>query len=289
MLRPILRMTLLGALLFAGVQSWRAVFLPDADTMRNTIRITDRDIDQLRSEWISTYAGPPNDRELEVLIESAINDEVLHLEALALRLHRADPVVRMRLVQNMQFLGDGDAEEESSLYERAIDLGMAHNDIVVRRRLIERMNAVIGATVPEPSIEECRTYVDLHPEQFTSSPKYKLRYVFEDEAGPHALRTGLFGAKRLRSSFGAATAENLTGLAPGVWHGPFPRDRGHYRIRIEEIIPGKPVPFEFSRDRARLALLRERRARAVTETVREMRLRYVIEVSGVVTPGGRRS
>ena len=282
MLRPILLMVSLGALLFGGVQSWRSLSLTNADAERTPVRITAGDIDRLRSEWIDTYAGPPNDRELRVLIERAINDQILHLEALALQLHRADPVVRMRLVQNMQFLGAGDTERGTGLYERAVDLGMERNDIVVRRRLIERMTAVIGATVSEPSVEECRTYVELHPEQFTSSSKYRLVYVFEDAAGTQPVRRGLFGAKKLKRSFGADTAEELAGLALGVWHGPFARDRGHYRIRIDEILPGEPMPFDLVKERARLALLRERRAQAVTETLREMRSRYDIEVAEVI-------
>jgi len=230
------------------------------------------------------YALPPDDAELAALIDRAVDEEVLHREALRLGLHRADPVVGRRLVQNMRFVAaDAGAGSDAALLREALELDMARRDVVVRRRLIERMSALLAAAAPEPSPEESRAFVRRHPERFSSSDKLRLSYRFEGaaarDATPGPVRSGLFTERRLVRDFGAPVAAKLTRLEPGRWSGPFALGDGTLHARLEERIPGQPPDPELALSRARLALARERRSRAVADALTSLRGRYAIEVA----------
>jgi hypothetical protein len=81
-------------------------------------------------------------------IENRVIEDALWFEqALALGLLQTDPVVRQRLVLNMRFLDGESQASEDELVARAIELGMDRSDIVVRRRLIDRVQAILRAGV----------------------------------------------------------------------------------------------------------------------------------------------
>ena len=61
----------------------------------------------LARSFEATWRRPPGDAELERLIDDYVMEEVLYREALALGLDRDDLVVRRRMRQKMEFLNDG--------------------------------------------------------------------------------------------------------------------------------------------------------------------------------------
>jgi hypothetical protein len=72
-------------------------------------------------------------------------------------------VVRQRLLLNMRFLegdedapppGAGDPAEEEALLARAVELGMDRSDTVVRRRLVDRVQAIVRGAVRARSVDD---------------------------------------------------------------------------------------------------------------------------------------
>ena len=63
---------------------------------------------------------------------------------------RDDPVIFNRLVMNMRFAGAGEERDAGELYLEARELGMHLTDIVVRRRLVQRMRLLIESRAAEP-------------------------------------------------------------------------------------------------------------------------------------------
>jgi hypothetical protein len=319
-LRSISRFLFLGALCFATVQLWRVVV--GAQEPLEPIHISELRIEGLRDNFVAAWSAAPSDRELRMLIEREIDDDVLHREAFRLGLAGADPVVRQRLVQNMRFLGraeDASSGDDASLYLEALELGMAQRDLVVRRRLIQQMTVLLGSAIPEPAEDEVRAYANLHAEGFSTSHKAKLSYVFvtaNDEAEsraadavevlaalirasntaaedqlelPYSVRFEVFTEALLIRRFGAPLAAELTNLERGRWMGPYSRDGGSYLVRLDELISGAIAPFELVKDRASFSLLQERRDTAVAQATRKLRNRYEIRVDGDTVGERRRS
>jgi hypothetical protein len=72
----------------------------------DVIRITAADIDRLLSLWVMQYKRPPTAAELEGLIDNRVREEVLNREAKLLGLDRDDVIIRRRLAQKMEFLSE---------------------------------------------------------------------------------------------------------------------------------------------------------------------------------------
>lgn len=70
------------------------------------IVITAGKIETLISGWTNTWQRPPNQEELEGLIEDSIKEEIFYREALSLGLDRDDTIIRRRLRQKMEFLSE---------------------------------------------------------------------------------------------------------------------------------------------------------------------------------------
>ncbi len=128
---PLLHFLVLGALLF-GLYFW--VGSPSmTSTSAKQIDISAPVIESLKATWQLQWGREATPQQLEKLVDNYIHDEVLYQEALALGLDDKDIIVRRRLVQKMQFL-------------------------------IEDV-----AGIQEPSDEELQSYLDGHADRYTVS------------------------------------------------------------------------------------------------------------------------
>jgi hypothetical protein len=127
---------------------------------------------------VGRKASPEEKRALE----NQIVEKMLWLaQAKALGLHRSDPVVRQRLLQNMRFLESGPTKgNDDVLLEWAYELEMESSDPLVQRRLIDRVKALLGAGVRSemPSESELRTFYRKNTMRWTEPPRLDFSHVF---------------------------------------------------------------------------------------------------------------
>lgn len=60
----------------------------------------------LVAQFQGTWPRPPNDEERRALIDNFVREEVLYREGLALGLDRDDPVIRNRIKQKAEIIGE---------------------------------------------------------------------------------------------------------------------------------------------------------------------------------------
>jgi hypothetical protein len=70
------------------------------------IRVSAADVDRLRSLWAMQYKRSPTETELQGVVDTHIREEVLNREAKLLGLDRDDVIIRRRLAQKMEFLSE---------------------------------------------------------------------------------------------------------------------------------------------------------------------------------------
>jgi peptidyl-prolyl cis-trans isomerase C len=99
---PLLHFLLLGALLFA-VFGWKNR-TEEPESAGNEIHIGPAQIETLVSTFQKVWQRPPTAEELDGLIKEHLTEEVLYREAKALGLEQNDIVIRRRLRQKMEFL-----------------------------------------------------------------------------------------------------------------------------------------------------------------------------------------
>jgi hypothetical protein len=242
---------------------------------RPTIRIEAHDLNQLAAYWEAQMQRPPNKAELAGIIHDRIDEELLAREAQRLGLGKDDMIIRRRLAQKMAF---------------------ATEDV---------------AAADEPSEAALRGYFAAHADRYAGAAHVSFRQVFFSGDRPHgqareAARAalGLAGedhrdpagdpfffplaydgvaTRDLERDYGAAFVQALERAPVGEWSGPVISPYGWHLIEITARTPAPPADFDRVRDQVREAWLQERRAEANAAFMRKLRARYRVIVAGVPT------
>jgi peptidyl-prolyl cis-trans isomerase C len=235
------------------------------------IRITAGEVAQLAALWETQAQRKPSAAELRGLIDERIDEEVLAREAVRLGLDRDDVIIRRRLAQKMAFVSD--------------DL----------------------AVVTEPAQTELRAYFDAHKATYTTPDLYALRHVFfnpdrhgmaldadaqrelqrltrganASEVGdPFMLPGELADVSRddIARDFGSSFADAVTASTPGTWAGPVRSPFGVHLVKLESHTPSSEARFEDVRDRVREAFLAQKQQEANAALRTKLRRQYKIVV-----------
>lgn len=247
----------------------------DDDVSRpDQIIFTEARIDQLINLWERKWQRLPTQRELQGLIEQQIREEVLYREALAMGLDKNDMVVRRRMAQKMEFIS---------------------NDL---------------ASLAEPDDVQLQTYLDQNAEKFIIPGRISFSQVYLNpgERGERAnndaevLLAELsqasvdvdvsmagdsfmggyvftdetdFGVGRI---FGTTFAERLFELPVGEWTGPVESGYGLHLVRVDARKNPQAPSLEQVRDKVRMDWLAEKQRETNDMLYAEFRKRYEITI-----------
>lgn len=195
------------------------------------------------------------------------------------------------------------------LYREAVAMGLDRGDVIVRRRLVQKMEFLTESleAAPAPSEAELEAYLDAHRDRYSVPPRVTLMHVFASteqqgehvaeaaaamrerlEAGADPSREGdpfargrvfsLHSEAELAAAFGPEFANRVMALPVGTWSEPIRSSYGLHVVRIAE---------RRSRHRPSLAGVRsavlgdwreERRAAANRVALERLRRRYQVRV-----------
>jgi peptidyl-prolyl cis-trans isomerase C len=243
---------------------------------RPTVRITQGDVEQLAASWQAMSMRPPTEQELKDLLQERIDEEVLAREAHKLGLDEDDVIIRRRLAQKMAFISD---------------------DVAI---------------LVEPTDADLRAFFEANRAQFNLPPRFSWRHVVfsaqrPDDSERAAAESALAASRRgadpvgdpslVPSTFSEATLDAVAGeFGPemaklvessqvGQWAGPVDTPFGVHLIRVEQRIAATEPSFEDSMDQVREAWLAKERDKRNTEMRDQVRKRYRIEFEdGVPQP-----
>jgi peptidyl-prolyl cis-trans isomerase C len=227
----------------------------------------------LRQDYLRRNGALPTAGEEAALIQRYIDNEVLYREALALGLDRGDIIVRRRLVQKMEFLTEG------------------------------------TDPIPQPTDAELQAYLDAHAEHYVVDDRVTLTHVFArtDRHGAAAAQLAdrwhaqlLAGAdpttlgdpflrgrdftaiteRELAGIFGAAFAAQIMRLPVGSWSAALLSSYGVHLVRVSAHTPGHHPALAEVRDAVSRDWHDERRADATRAALARLRQRYDIRIAG---------
>jgi hypothetical protein len=247
---------------------------PEGGVGRNEIVITEGDIDQLLVAWQVQGLPPPSAAAIRGMVEGKVREEVLYREAMGMGLDQGDVIVKRRLAQKMDFL----AEDLSALQE--------------------------------PTKEELRTWFEAHREEFAQPPRISFRHVYysfdtygakaqEAAAQQVSAVTGPENGDRfmfqnsyaerteaeLLAIFGPAFAREVFTLDPGHWVGPVHSGYGWHAVFIERKTPPIVPGFQEVEADVKAVWLAARRAEFREEAYRVMRGKYKVVLPTFDEPG----
>jgi hypothetical protein len=318
--QPLVHFLAGGLALFAAERIGAA-----GDAADRVVDVSRAEVTRLAAEARRELGREPREDELAARVAAHVDEELLVREARALGWHATDPVVRLRLVQNLKFVSPQDANASPErLLERAYALGMDRTDVVVRRRLAERMRLAIAAAATRdgPTDAELTAILAREPERFARPPLVQLTQVYlsRDRRGPalaaeaNALRAELAAAgvapdaaalrgdpflwpaavplsseRALAARFGPDFAAAAIGLAPERWSEPIASSYGLHLVWVHRRLAGRLPPLDEVRSEVAARWREQREAAALAQALAELRRAADVRVAATpeaIAPGG---
>ena len=201
--------------------------------------------------------------------------------------------------------------EHEALVREARRLGLERGDLIIRRRLIQKMEFLIDDLVAvQPATEsELRAWLETHREKYREPARYDVEHVFfsrerrRDHADADAdaalaawRRSGQMASgdpflggshlqARTREQLGRGFGERFAdGVVSGAeqadlgWQGPFPSRYGHHLVRAVVARPASDPAFESVKNRIRQDLLDTRHRKAASAARRDLISKYTVLV-----------
>jgi len=247
----------------------------DGGSGERSIVVGQDDVARLAGQWEAQYGNPPSASEIEALIENHVRDEILYREALELGLDRDDLIIRRRLIQKLRFLGEGLARSA------------------------------------EPSEGELTEFYARHLTRYTQPAKMTFQHVYfsRDQRGEAARGHALALLEALSAEitevstwrslgdpfmlqreyadrdereiaelFGPDFASALAQIEPGSWGGPIPSSYGWHAVRVRERRPEAVPKLSEIRDQVLSDYSAQRRTETDAALLEEYRKKYVVKI-----------
>jgi hypothetical protein len=244
----------------------------DTDDGR-TLTVTASEIEALTDQWMKAWKRPPTEAEFAGLIRAHVRGKILYREALALGLDTGDIVIERRLAQKIELLS------------QSVNIP------------------------PEPTEQDLREWHETNPDAFRQPDQYSIVQVFfnpeirgasvQEDAksvlgqlnsleqvppdfamyGDRSVLQNYYPAysePELRRQFGSKFVDGFVGLPTRVWHGPILSEYGVHLVWIDEVVQLPPPTFDEARVLIEQQWLAERVAENSERYLDELTSRYVI-------------
>jgi hypothetical protein len=275
MFRRMIREPLLHFLI-AGVLIFAIYHAFDEDALESspdTIVIGDAEIQFLRTQFQKLWGRPPMDQELEPLVREFIREEVLYREGVAMGLDRDDVIVRRRIGQKMEFL-IGDLAVPSEPDDETLTKYLEANQDKYREP-------------PRLTFTHAYFNVDRRGEKGRADALAVLAKMGDRQRAPEAgdrfaLSVDYAGktAREVDQIFGAGFGEKLLQAPVGEWFGPVASAYGLHLVRVLERSEPRIPEFDELRDRLSTDYSFETRQAANALALERLTERYRIVFDG---------
>lgn len=192
------------------------------------------------------------------------------------------------------------------LYREALRLGLDEGDVIVRRRLVQKMEYLLDgmAAIPELSPEALEAYYQTHADRYRRTTAYAFRHLyFSGERGidvaaerarqalaqlqradaqpeqlgdpyPDGSRYAQLAAARVLQIFGEEFLQELDRAPENVWSGPFRSRHGIHLVLRERTQPPQLPPLDELRSAVARDLIDESRRTQREQRYAQIEARY---------------
>lgn len=240
---------------------------------RPTVTLDAQDLNQLAQYWEIQMQRPPNKAELQGIIRDRIDEELLAREALRLGLDKGDMIIRRRLAQKMAFATDDTAQvsEPSDAALRAYYARTSERYAAPARVAFQQV--FFSGDRPHGGAEKAAAQALERAEEDQREP--------EGDPFLFPLAYDDVSLQDLLRDYGSAFVKTLETAPLGTWAGPVLSPYGWHIVKVTARRAPPKVSFDSVRDQVRDAYLADRRAEANAAFLRDLRKRYRVVVAGM--------
>jgi hypothetical protein len=267
---PLLHFLVAGAALF-GAYAWMNRPAEDPAGNGQQIHVGAGDVQWLAENWTTQWRRAPTHEELRGLVADYLNEQLLAREARA--------------------------------------LGLEDNDVIVRRRLAQKLTFLIDDTLrrAEPAENELQQFYETHARQFRSDARISFTHIYfspHRRADAHSdamaalqllLEVGVSPStaelgdrllietefndeteQAISGAFGPDFARAVFSLETGAWSGPIQSGYGLHLVRVSRLQEARLLPLSEVRARVAQEWRREQDKSAKDRYLAELRSKYRI-------------
>lgn len=238
------------------------------------VDVSDADLARLATLSERQWGHAPSAAELAVQAEAWVREEVLVREAKALGLDQDDVVLRRRLAQKMEFLSQESlrAPSEAELH----DHWRRHPDRYAQPAALafEQLYFSPARRGAKAALADAERALQALRAGKPAPPGDPLMLPLRQLPAEHAM---------LARDYGDAFANLLAAQPPGTWTGPHESPLGWHLVRVTERTDAGAAPFEAVRQQVEIDLGNERVAAAREAAYLQLRARYDVRIAAWAT------
>jgi len=190
----------------------------------------------ITNTWLQQYRRPPTESELHALVDDYVREEVLYREALAMGLDRDDIIIKRRMVQKMSFLSEDVATEHAPTRQQLERYYAGNRE---RYRLPPRLTFTHVYFSTDRRGAAART----DAERVLATLRGAAAPARAPELGDRFMLQYDFAERspdEIAQLFGGVFAESLFALPPVAgWQGPVASSLGLHLVRVIARTPGR--------------------------------------------------
>ncbi len=285
---------------------------PPPSPAPSSLVVTAARVNAISSRFWQRHGRTPSAEETRDAVDRFVRQELLVREARRRGLEQGDLLIRRRLLDKMALLDPTVADDPEASYQKAIDLALGREDVIIRRRLMQVMERLAKREAGPVRIrpEDERRYYETHRGDFERPARYGFRHVFvargerPGEARRRADRllallrqnggaqtaaglgdpfllghnVPLASAAVIATDFGPDFARSIPALPESAWSGPIESAYGWHLVWLEARRAAEPKPLAEVRPVIAAALRAAEEKRRVESLVADLRAAQPVRV-----------
>ena len=214
------------------------------DTRR--ITITAGEITWLQDVWKKKWNRPPTPQELQGIVKQLLRERVLASEATAMGLDKDDIIIRRRLAQKLEYLSQ-DLLGGGTPSDEELTVFFAENAKAYEVPAVVTMSHVFF----DPDKRGAQALEEAKTQKVVLASLKVPSHETRDYGDPFLLQS--YYPERtyaeLAKLFGSGFVETLTGLSEGTWHGPVLSGYGVHLVYIHHRLEARPAKLTDVKER----------------------------------------
>jgi len=243
------------------------------DAPSTEIRLSMDDLAQMTMLFESKWRRLPTADEFKALVEDRIREDILYREALVLGLDQGDIIVKRRMAQKMKFLTE--------------DMVAAQEPTTQELRTWFAKHSNLFAVPSRFSFQHLYFSIDRRGDQARDDAENALKKLADQQknselaaslADPFMFQDyyGDRTPQAIAREFGPEFALSLAKLTPESWQGPIKSGYGWHLVFVDNVDSGRIPAFEEIEQNVKTAWLGDRKAKAWQKAYEKLRAKYKV-------------
>ncbi len=274
---PLVHFLGLGALLF-GVYAWlHRGESSNGDSGTGPVHVTAKEIAFLTETWERQQQREPTREELHALVAGYLKEELLGREARAMGLDQNDLIIRRRLAQKVQFIVDDTSRLNPPTEDDLRRFYEANVDTFKTRARVSFTHVFFNPETRRDTAADAKAGLAILARHAAASGGLGDPCPVDGEVRDEDMRA-------VAGQFGDTFANAVFALEKGAWHGPIASSFGMHLVRVTNAKPVRQLEFSEVEAQVREAWREEHQREANERYYTSLLKKYDVVVDENVKP-----